>query len=142
MKRELTPIEKILFDTYNMWKDGDIKNCDLLGYESNMILIPQYELKSKKYIYYIDFVEPFTKLAIELDGFNFHYLNQEQVVHDKKRERKIIMEDFTILRYPGTEVHNNPVEVLEEIYHTYCLRAIKITDPETFKDRIEGRFNG
>lgn len=129
MQRELTPIEKKLYSTYKQWKKGNFKICNRLGYESTMTLIPQYELKTRQYLYYIDFVEPSMKLAIELDGFHWHYQNKEQVVHDKRRERKIIMEDFTIMRYPGTEVHNDPVGVLEEIYFTYCLKAVNKNIP-------------
>lgn len=91
-----------------------------------MQLIPQYDLICKDKVLKIDFVEPTTKIAIELDGFNWHFLNKDQVERDKKRERLIILEDYTLLRYTGSEVHKDPIEVLEEIYFTYCLKAINL----------------
>lgn len=121
---ELTPIEQILWQTYMDWKAGNIAVCNRLGYDSTMTLIPQFELISNNKIFRIDFVEPTTKIAIELDGWDWHYLNKNQAAHDKQRERKIILADYTILRYIGSEVKSDPVEVLEEIYFTYCLKAI------------------
>lgn len=124
MKRKLTPIERKLWNTFNAWKSGNIKLCNRLGYESTMTLIPQYKLICKNKIVIIDFVEPITKIAIELDGYDWHFLNKNQVAHDKQRERMITLEDYTLLRYTGSEVHNDPIDCLEEIYFTYCLKAI------------------
>lgn len=121
---KLTAIEQIFWDTYQNWKDGNITICNRLGYDSTMQLIPQHQLATKSNVYLIDFAETTTKIAIELDGFEWHYQNKDQVIKDKKRERAIILEDYTILRYPGAEVYNNPEEVLEEVYFTYCLKCI------------------
>lgn len=124
MERELTYIERILWGSYIKWKAGDYEICDYLGYESTMVLIPQFHLTTNNSLYIIDFVEPTMKIAIELDGFHWHYKNEIQIVKDKVRERAIILEDYTIMRYTGKEVCKDPAEVLKEIYHCYCLKCI------------------
>jgi len=123
-KIKLSPIESKLYNIYKSWKKGNIGICNRLGYESTMELIPQFQLISNNQIMIIDFVEPSMKIAIELDGFQWHYLNKNQVAHDKRRERKIILADYTLLRYTGSEVNQDPVNILEEIYFTYCLKCI------------------
>lgn len=115
----MTPIEKKFWNTYQDWKDRDETICNRLGYDSIIKIVPQYQLKVKgKRIVVIDFAEPDIKIAIELDGHKFHRTKSQ----NNKRERAIILEDFVLLRYTGSEVWNDPIEVLAEIYHTYCLR--------------------
>ena len=136
-------IEEMFWETYLKWKAGDITICDRLGYESTMKLDHHYKIYiTTKKFFIVDFVELSTRIAIELDGFKYHHATKQQVISDKQRERKLCMEDYTILRYSGTEIYKDCIEVLSEIYHTYCIKAIKQTNPKLFKQILERRSSG
>jgi len=85
-------------------------------------LIPQKRVETSNGTYYLDFLIrpkdkriPKFKIAIELDGHNFHEKTKQQVVKDKKRERQIISKGYTVLRFAGSEIYNNPRACINEV---------------------------
>lgn len=80
---------------------------------------PQTELKSGGTAYRIDFVVTWPgqkqKLAIEIDGHDFHEKTRQQAARDRARERSIIREGYTIMRYTGSEVFSNPRKCVHEV---------------------------
>lgn len=62
--------------------------------------------------------------VVECDGHEFHEKTKEQVQHDKARERELIAEGFTVIRFSGSEIYNNPFsrarEVFEIIFKHFC----------------------
>jgi very-short-patch-repair endonuclease len=82
-------------------------------------LTPQHETTVEGQTYRIDFAitkggAPI-KLAVELDGHAFHEKTPLQASKDKQRERALVREGFTILRFTGTEVVRNPRKCLNEV---------------------------
>lgn len=63
--------------------------------------------------YRVDFGIPERRLAIELDGFEFHS-SREQMAKDKKRQRDIESEGWRVCRFSGREVHHDPRACLYE----------------------------
>jgi very-short-patch-repair endonuclease len=79
---------------------------------------PQDMLKVGEHNYSIDFVvqtRGTTKLAIELDGHDFHEKTKEQAARDRQRERTIVKHGYTIFRFTGSEVFRNPRRCVEEV---------------------------
>jgi len=62
--------------------------------------------------------------AVECDGHEFHEKTKEQVTHDKVRERELIAEGYTVIRFSGSEIYNSPFncarEVFEIIFKYFC----------------------
>jgi very-short-patch-repair endonuclease len=56
------------------------------------------------------------KLAIEIDGHDFHEKTKEQAARDKRRDREITMNDYYMLRFTGSEIYTNPVKCIKEIF--------------------------
>lgn len=82
-------------------------------------LKPQNEIDTGSKKYAVDFLVGFPssnlKLAVELDGHDFHEKTKEQVARDKRREREITAQGFTILRFSGFEVVKNVGSVVDEV---------------------------
>lgn len=57
----------------------------------------------------------YPKIAIEIDGHMFHEKTKEQVTRDKKRERKLISNDWKIVRFSGSEVYNQCSKCVDEM---------------------------
>ena len=69
--------------------------------------------------YTIDFVvaspDQKLKLAIELDGHDFHEKTKQQATRDRARERKIVRQGYPLFRFTGSEVVENPRKCVEEV---------------------------
>lgn len=72
--------------------------------------------------YSIDFeltAEGFTgtivKLAIEIDGHDFHEKTKEQAGYDKRRDREIAIHDYYVLRFTGSEIYTNSIKCVQEV---------------------------
>ena len=80
---------------------------------------PQGALTVNGTTYKIDFVVETPngemKLAIELDGHDFHEKTKEQAARDRQRERTIVKQGYTIFRFTGSEVFRNPRKCVEEV---------------------------
>lgn len=55
------------------------------------------------------------KIAVELDGHDFHEKTKEQARKDKSRDRALVAAGWTVLRFTGSEVYAGPDLVLDEI---------------------------
>jgi len=55
------------------------------------------------------------KIAIELDGHEFHEKTKDQVRNDKVRERAIVQQGVTVLRFSGSEIVRNARGCVEEV---------------------------
>lgn len=65
------------------------------------------------------------KFVIELDGHNFHEKTKEQVQRDKEKDRFLISEGYTVIRFTGSEIYNNckdKVKEFLEIVYKECDR--------------------
>lgn len=116
-------IEKTFRETYERFLNPINKENDILGYDKKFYLEKEYPVKLDNVPYVIDYFEPTSKIAIELDGFNYHEKSKRQTQYEKKRERRLVMNGFKILRFTGSEIKCNPIKVLSEIYSLYCKLA-------------------
>lgn len=78
-----------------------------LGYE---LPTPQYPLNG----YRLDFALPDHKLAVEVDGHDYHK-TKEQRSSDAKRDRSLLKQGWTTLRFTGSDVYRNAEGVVNEI---------------------------
>lgn len=59
------------------------------------------------------------KLAVECDGHDFHERTKEQAARDKSRDRRLARCGVvTVLRFTGSEIHENPRACAEEVIAT------------------------
>ena len=84
-----------------------------------VLLTPQLEVTADMSTYKIDFgitkPDHLAKLGVELDGHEFHEKTPAQAARDKKRERALIRDGFTILRFTGSEMVREPRKCLGEV---------------------------
>jgi len=81
---------------------------------------PQKKLVTSNGTVHVDFVvttekQGELKLAIELDGHDFHERSKEQVAKDKSRERSIVKAGYTIFRFSGSEIFRNVRRCVSEV---------------------------
>jgi very-short-patch-repair endonuclease len=111
-QHEITsPIEQI-FLIY--WKYYQIE------FTHGLQLQPQTSVSTHKGTYTVDFIVERSsgqsaRVAIELDGHEFHERTKAQAANDKSRERAIVTTGLPVLRFTGSEVFNNPRHVMDEV---------------------------
>lgn len=75
------------------------------------------------------------RLAIEVDGHEFHEKTKEQAARDKSRDRKLVRLGFHVLRFSGSEVFASPVGCWKEIENIVgALRADLLSRFEMLRD--------
>nr|WP_320000073.1 DUF559 domain-containing protein [uncultured Draconibacterium sp.] len=55
------------------------------------------------------------KLVVECDGFKWHK-SKEYFTNDRKRDRLLKSNGYDVIRFSGSEIYNDPVNVAVEIY--------------------------
>ena len=97
----------------------------LSGYED--IVEKQREFTFEGTKYRVDFCitraleEPYTGLsivrtvAVECDGWDYHYATQEQVERDHERDRAFMLHGITVIRFTGSEINKSPDECAESV---------------------------
>lgn len=85
-------------------------------------LLPQAPVITDSGEYSVDFVitplgtrKGRARVAIEIDGHDFHERTREQVRSDKKRERAIVRSGVTVLRFSGSEIVRNSRSCVAEV---------------------------
>lgn len=71
--------------------------------------------------------------AIEIDGFEWHDKTPEQAERDKKRERYIQSQGYTVLRFAAREVLRDPVVAAREVSQRIGADIRSIFSNLTFK---------
>lgn len=56
------------------------------------------------------------KIAVELDGHEFHERTKEQVTYRNRRDRDLQSDGWTVLHISGSEFNAAPEKVTEEVY--------------------------
>lgn len=79
-----------------------------------------YRLGAQEQIgpYRVDFVlEAFgVEVVIEVDGHDFHEKTKEQAAKDKRRDRYLVANGYTVIHFTGSEVWANPFRCAEEAF--------------------------
>jgi very-short-patch-repair endonuclease len=55
------------------------------------------------------------KLAVELDGHDYHERTKEQASRDKRRDRVLAANGWTTLRFTGSDIYADPLKALDEV---------------------------
>jgi very-short-patch-repair endonuclease len=63
--------------------------------------------------YRIDLAIPEKKVALEVDGHEFHKSRQQRT-HNAKRDRYLQLHGWHVIRFTGTEVHNDVLGCIRE----------------------------
>jgi very-short-patch-repair endonuclease len=92
-----SPIERLFWDTFIASGDQSLP-------------VPQYPILD----YRLDFAFPVEKVAVELDGHDYHK-EVEQRSSDAKRDRDLLRQGWTTLRFTGSDVHRNAGGVVNEV---------------------------
>lgn len=100
-------------------------------------LDPQHKITTEKNTYYADFGigvllsdDTSLKWAIECDGHDFHEKTKEQAKRDKQRERAIIGAGYTVIRFTGSEIHEDPYKCVQEAHSLILSEIRKRTEPQ------------
>ena len=105
-KREIlnfSPIEEKFFKRSEEIGLPLIRQYPVSRYKIDFVYIQKDELGNDKF-----------KIAIEIDGSKFH-TTTEQLNSDYKRERYLLLQGFTVVRFTGSEVHNHCGRCLDEV---------------------------
>jgi len=73
-------------------------------------LLPQHRVGR----YRLDFADPSRKIAIEVDGLAFHS-GQAAFIRDQQRQRDLLAEGWTVIRFAAKEATATPNHCLAEI---------------------------
>ncbi len=76
-------------------------------------LKPQHWIMARGSHYRLDFAVPDLKIGIEIDGFESHSDTQD-IAADRKRQRDLEAIGWTIIRFGGQEVYDDPAYCAEE----------------------------
>lgn len=95
-----SPIEKLFFEA-----------CKTEG----IFMEPQYRVGK----YRIDFALPIQRIAVEIDGHDYHK-TKEQRTRDAARDRWLTIEGWTVIRFTGSEVYANPEACTSQIRELVC----------------------
>lgn len=86
------------------------------------------------------------RIAVELDGHDFHEKTKEQASGDKRRDRYLAALGWTVLRFSGSDVYRDPAAVMDEIVALANRRCMDDDQLENFylgggalAERIEER---
>jgi very-short-patch-repair endonuclease len=82
----------------------------------------QVPIEANDIMYRVDFhistlfkYEIIHSFIVECDGHDFHEKTKQQAQRDKQRERNLIAAGYTVIRFTGSEIYNNPYKCAKEI---------------------------
>lgn len=91
-------------------------------------LFPQFQYEIGKYR--ADFAFEDIKLVVECDGAEWHSTD-EQKKNDKERDEYMINLGWKVLRFSGSEIHNEPWNMCKKVWEVYYPRNTKNNWVET-----------
>lgn len=121
-----SPIEAVFWVWFESFRSLDV---NVTNDVYNFGLVPQHEVvTSDGSLFRLDFAVPDFRIAIELDGHEFHERTKEQVAHRNTRDRKLQTDGWTVLHISGSELWRAPLDRVEEIYEVCRQRALAAID--------------
>jgi very-short-patch-repair endonuclease len=55
------------------------------------------------------------KLAVEIDGHEFHEKTKWQAARDKRRDRDLVCEGVFVMRFTGSEIHQGASDCVQQV---------------------------
>ena len=98
---------------------------------SGLSLVPQLEVETENKKYRVDFMicnftENELNVIVECDGYEFHS-SSKQMAKDNQRQRDLENAGYTIIRFSGSEIYNDPVKC---VYETLKRLNIEVSEDE------------
>jgi very-short-patch-repair endonuclease len=88
--------------------------CTIMADNNCFVINSQYEIMCSSKKYRVDFLicsiyqgKEF-KIVVECDGHEFHEKTKQQAIRDKKRDRDLTKNNYTILHFTGSEIWKDP----------------------------------
>lgn len=115
-----SPIEQ-LFHIHFVEMVRDLDNeLRTIEYGARANVDSQHEIKIEDKTYRVDFFAQCLfrgiekNFVIECDGHEFHEKTKEQARRDKERERSLLNEGYTVIRFTGSEIWEKPSRCVGE----------------------------
>jgi very-short-patch-repair endonuclease len=99
-------IESYGYNLTRLAMDEVFSPCQFRVNGSGFALFPEFPIG--KYRADFAFIGYAGRLALECDGHDFHERTKEQAAHDRKRDRWMLSQGWTVLRFTGSEIHKSP----------------------------------
>lgn len=104
-----------------------------IGHGRMFRLVPQFQVRPMERRYRLDFVielanpdqfadaarvfgATFPKMAVELDGHDYHERTKEQVTARNQRDRELQQDGWRVFHISGSELYRDGYKAVEEIY--------------------------
>jgi len=101
------------------FEDGEVLECSNSLHPQESALEWDDEKEDEVEIGRVDFVlrkrGTSVRLAVELDGHEWHEKTKEQSQRDKSRDRRLTRSLYTVVRFTGSETHIDPIGVANEV---------------------------
>lgn len=82
-------------------------------------------------------------IVVECDGHDFHEKTKEQAARDKERDREIQIAGYAILRFTGSEIHNNPGDCVDAINRCFAEARLRFRERhDVRRDRMSAALTG
>jgi hypothetical protein len=90
-----------------------IDYCYPLDPDAYVKICPQHEIGNLR----VDFLIMAGKyrVAVEIDGHDFHEKTKEQVTRDKRRERRLVALGYQVMRFSGSEIFHDASGCADEV---------------------------
>lgn len=133
----MNEIELLFYNTFHKLREGEPEGlCAVCDLESQ-VQIGKYRA---------DFV--YCDCVIEIDGHEYHKTKQQRI-HDYARDRYLMKEGYSVIRFAATEVFCNPerfvreaIEIGNELYGKGISNWIEAYDLGEERGRKEADFIG
>ena len=114
-----SPLERIMF---RYLKEGGIykfENQVALDFKGEVIYPIQSNSGDIPYdqavLTVADFFLKYDKICIYVDGHTYHERTEEQATHDRNIDRKLQGLGYTVYRYTGKEIRENPKKIINDL---------------------------
>jgi very-short-patch-repair endonuclease len=81
-------------------------------YRLDFQIVPEYQLHRKAKLYGVQVA----KIAVELDGHDYHERTKEQVIYRNQRDRDLSADGWTVLHFSGSELYGDPARCIKEAF--------------------------
>ena len=102
-----SPIERLLLEAFDMIRTKDLNTI------YDYYLIPQVEIG--KYRVDFELINPYKKIVVECDGYDFHQKTKEQVKKDNQRERDLKKLGYEVVRFSGSEIFEDAEKCVKDL---------------------------
>ena len=76
-------------------------------------------------------------MVVEVDGHDFHNRTKHQASYDRKRDRDLTLDGYSVIRFTGSDVYNSPAQCAEDIDWQIDELASKVLDNYIARGKLE-----